>query len=184
MIAASVQDRKRGAPRAPDEYYAELLLKDRTAEILGARLDGRLVGYAVFFDLPDTMTGMRAGQLEDLFVIQDARGRNVGKALIDALDRRGRPPRLGQIRWMVPEKPATARRFAEHLAVNGGWLTYTVPLPRAVSRRLLHAGRPASCTVIPAMKATFEPDGPHPCTSISIPPSPPGRLSAMPATSS
>ena len=47
LLAASVQDRKRGAPRAPDQYYAELLLKDRTAEIIGARFDGRLVGYAV-----------------------------------------------------------------------------------------------------------------------------------------
>ncbi|MCB1499975.1 MAG: GNAT family N-acetyltransferase [Bauldia sp.] len=130
LIAASVQDRKRGAPRAPDQYYAELLLKDRTAKLLGARLDGRLVGYAVFFDLPDTMTGMRAGQLEDLFVIQDARGKKVGKALIDALTAEGARRSWEQIRWMVPEKPATARRFADHLAVNGGWLTYTVPLPR------------------------------------------------------
>jgi GNAT superfamily N-acetyltransferase len=84
----------------------------------------------VFFDLPDTMTGMRAGQLEDLFVIQDARGKSVGKALIDALTGEGARRGWEQIRWMVPEKPATARRFADHLAVNGGWLTYTVPLAR------------------------------------------------------
>jgi hypothetical protein len=31
---------------------------------------------------------------------------------------------------MVPEKPATARRFAERLAKVGGWLTYSVPVPR------------------------------------------------------
>jgi GNAT superfamily N-acetyltransferase len=128
LIAASVQDRKRGAPRAPDQYYAELLLKDRTAEIIGARLDGRLVGYAVFFDLPDTMTGMRTGQLDDLFVIQDARGRRVGHALIDALAAEGEKRGWQQIRWMVPEKPAAARRLAEQLAKTGGWLTYSVPL--------------------------------------------------------
>lgn len=130
LIAASVQDRKRGAPRAPDEFYAELLLKDRTAEILGARLDGRLVGYAVFFDLPDTMTGMRAGQLEDLFVVQGARGRKVGKALIDALVIEGENRGWQRIRWMVPEKPVTARHFADRLAESGGWLTYSVPVPR------------------------------------------------------
>jgi GNAT superfamily N-acetyltransferase len=126
LVAASVQDRKRGAPRAPDEYYAELLLKDRTAEIVGARMDGELVGYAVFFDLPDTMTGMRTGQLDDLFVIQAARGRKVGQALIDALAAEGERRGWQQIRWMVPEKPATARRYAERLARSGGWLTYTV----------------------------------------------------------
>jgi GNAT superfamily N-acetyltransferase len=130
LLAASVQDRKRGAPRAPDQYYAELLLKDRTAEIIGARFDGRLVGYAVFFDLPDTMTGMRTGQLDDLFVIQDARGRRIGQALIEALAAEGERRGWRQIRWMVPEKPATARRLAERLAKSGGWLTYSVPVPR------------------------------------------------------
>ncbi len=128
LVAASVQDRKRGAPRAPDQYYAELLLKDRTAEIIGARLDDRLVGYAVFFDLPDTMTGMRTGQLDDLFVIQDARGRKIGQALIAELAAEGERRGWLQIRWMVPEKPATARRFAERLARSGGWLTYSVAL--------------------------------------------------------
>lgn len=130
LLAASVQDRKRGAPREPDQYYAELLLRDRTAEIIGARFDGRLVGYAVFFDLPDTMTGMRTGQLDDLFVIQDARGRKIGQALINALAEEGERRGWMQIRWMVPEKPVAARRLAERLAKGGGWLTYTVALAR------------------------------------------------------
>jgi GNAT superfamily N-acetyltransferase len=130
LVAAYTQDRKRGAPRAADEYYAELLLKDRAAEIVGARFDGRLVGYAVFFDLPDTMTGMRTGQLDDLFVIQAARGRRIGQALIDALAAEGERRGWRQIRWMVPEKPATARRLAERLAKSGGWLTYSVALSR------------------------------------------------------
>ncbi len=130
LVAASVQDRKRGAPRAPDQFYAELLLKDRTAEIVGARFEGRLVGYAVFFDLPDTMTGMRTGQLEDLFVVQDARGRKIGQALVEALAAEGTKRGWQRIRWMVPEKPATARRFAERLAESGGWLTYSIAVPR------------------------------------------------------
>ena len=130
LVAASVQDRKRGAPRAPDQYYAELLLKDRTAEIVGARLEGRMVGYAVFFDLPDTMTGMRTGQLEDLFVVQDARGRRIGQALVQALAREGTKRGWQRIRWMVPEKPATARHFADRLAESGGWLTYSIGVPR------------------------------------------------------
>ena len=40
LIAAYAQDRKRGAPREADQFYAELLLNDRAAEILGARLTG------------------------------------------------------------------------------------------------------------------------------------------------
>ncbi len=126
LVAAGVQERKRGAPRAADEYYAELLLEDRTAEIIGARLGGRLVGYALFFDLPDVMTGMRAGQLEDLFVIQDARGRKVGQALVDALSAEGERRGWRQIRWMVPEKPANARSLAERLAKRAPLLPYAL----------------------------------------------------------
>lgn len=130
LLAAYVQDRKRGAPRAPDEFYAELLANDRTAEILGAELEGRLVGFAVFFDLPDAITGNRRGQLDDLFVIQDARGKRVGHELIAALAAEGEKRGWTQIRWMVPEKPAAARRLPEELAEAGGFLSYAVAIPQ------------------------------------------------------
>jgi GNAT superfamily N-acetyltransferase len=130
LLAACVQERKRGAPRAPDQFYAELLLKDRTAEILGARIGGVLVGFAVFFDLPDTMTGMRTGELDELFVLQEMRGRKIGQALIAALAAEGKARGWSEIRWMVPEKPAGARRLAERLARSGGWLAYSVEIGR------------------------------------------------------
>jgi GNAT superfamily N-acetyltransferase len=132
LVAAYVQDRKRGAPRPPDEFYAELLLNDRAAELMGAELDGRMVGFAVFFDLPDTMTGMRVGQLDDLFVIQDARGKRVGHAIVAALTAEGAKRGWSSVRWMVPEKPAAARRLAEQLAEPGGLASFAI---RIVSRR-------------------------------------------------
>jgi GNAT superfamily N-acetyltransferase len=126
LVAAYTQDRKRGAPRAADEYYAELLLKDRAAEILGARIGGRLVGFAVFFDMPDTMTGMRAGQLDDLYVDHDARGKGAGRALIDALVAEAKRRGWTQLRWVVPEKPAGARRLAERFAEPAGVANYVI----------------------------------------------------------
>jgi GNAT superfamily N-acetyltransferase len=130
LIAAYTQDRKRGAPRVPDEYYAELLLKDRTAELMGARRGGQLVGFAVFFDLPDTMTGMRAGQIDDIFVLQDERKHGIGKAIVDALAAEGRKRGWSTIRWLVPEKPAEPRAFAESLAEPGGYATFAVKVER------------------------------------------------------
>ena len=65
------------------------------------------------------MTGMRTGQLDDLFVIQDARGRRIGQALIEALAAEGERRGWRQIRWMVPEKPATARRRANAWRESG-----------------------------------------------------------------
>lgn len=130
LVAAYTQDRKRGAPRRPDDYYAELLLSDRTAEILGARQDGKLVGFAVFFDLPDTMTGMRAGQLDELYVDHDARRQGIGRALVEALAEEGRERGWTHLRWMVPKKPASAGRLAEALAEPGEWANYAIRIER------------------------------------------------------
>jgi len=133
LIAACVQDRKRGAPRRPDDYHAELLLSDRAAELLGARIGGKLVGFALFFDIPDTMTGMRTGQLEELYVDHDSRRKGVGGALIDVLAKEGKARGWAQLRWLVPEKPATARRLAETLAEPGSWLSYAIRIERPVA---------------------------------------------------
>ena len=129
LLAAYTQDQKRGAPRAPDQYYAELLLKDPVAELVGGWRDGRMVGFAVFLDLPDTMTGARAGQLDDLFVIQDSREQGVGRVLVDAVVAEGRSRGWSHLRWMVPDKPPTARRLAESIAEKGRWDSYVLSVP-------------------------------------------------------
>jgi len=130
LLAAYTQDRKRGAPGAPDQYYAELLLEDETAEIVGAWRDGRMIGFAVFLDLPDTMSGLRAGQLDDLFVVHDARDHGIGGALVEAIVAEGEKRGWTHLRWMVPEKPTTARRLAEKMAARGWWENYVVRLER------------------------------------------------------
>lgn len=64
LLASYAQALKRGAPRRPDDFYAEHLLQDRAAEALGARVDGNLVGFVIFYDLPEPVTGLRAGQVD------------------------------------------------------------------------------------------------------------------------
>lgn len=130
LLAAYVQDMKRGAPRHPDLYYAESLLRDRTAEILGARLDGALVGFAVFYDLPDAMSGMRVGQLEDLFVMHDSRGRGVARALVEALARKGRSRDWLSLRLTVPEGSSMRTSFAETVGKKARLESFIVRIDR------------------------------------------------------
>jgi GNAT superfamily N-acetyltransferase len=61
------------------------------------------------------MIWMRAGQLEDLFVVQGARGRKVGKALVDALVTEGEKRGWQRIAGWCREaaRPATRQRLAE-----------------------------------------------------------------------
>ncbi len=133
LLAAYTQDQKRGAPGQPDEYYAELLLKDPVAEIVGCWHDERLVGFAVYLDLPDTMSGLRSGQLDDVFVIQDARDHGFGHRLVEAIVAEGRARGWTHLRWMVPKKPSTARKLAETMAERGWWQNYVVRIERGVA---------------------------------------------------
>ena len=55
LIAEYAQALKRGAPRRPDQFYAERILGDRAAEVIGAEVDGKLVGFAIFGTLPDML---------------------------------------------------------------------------------------------------------------------------------
>ena len=130
LVAAYTQDRTRGAPRRPDHHYAELLLSDRTAEIFGARLGDQLVGFAVFFDLPDTMTGLRAGQLNELYVDHPVRSQGIGKALVEALANEGRSRDWTHLRWMVPAKPPSASRIARSIAERGDWESFAIRIDR------------------------------------------------------
>jgi GNAT superfamily N-acetyltransferase len=131
LIAAYAQELSRGAPRRPDDYYAELLLKDGSARLIGARLGERLVGFAVWFDLPDTVNGMRIGQLDELFVLQDARGHGVGHALIDALIAEGRRRGWHHIRWLVREKAQIWDEPVAAFLEPGGMRGYVIAVDRA-----------------------------------------------------
>jgi GNAT superfamily N-acetyltransferase len=120
LIAAYVQELNRGAPRRPDDYYAELLLRDGTARLTGAHRGDDLIGFALWSDLPDTVSGKRIGQLDELFVLQDARGLGVEHALIDALIAEGRRRGWHQIRWLMREKAQLPKdRFAPLLEPAG-----------------------------------------------------------------
>ncbi len=128
LIAAYAQDINRGAPRRPDDYYAEMLLQDGAAHLLGARLGQKLVGFAVFFDLPDTTTGLRTGQLDELFVLQDARGRGIGRALIETIIEEGRRRGWSRVRWLIPEKIRLRQHLLDAFAEPAGLRAYAIPV--------------------------------------------------------
>ena len=107
LIAAYAQAVRRGAPRRPDEYYAELLTADRAAELIGAVLGDDLVGFAVFFDLPDPVSGLRIGQLEVIFVLPEHRNRGIGRSFVEALKVEGQSRGWARLRWIIP-KPVDA----------------------------------------------------------------------------
>lgn len=121
LLAAYVQSLKRGAPRRPDEFYAERLLQDRVAELLGARVDGELVGFLVFFDMPDPVGGMRAGQVDHIYVDHEHRGMGIAKAMVDVLSEESDSRGWSQIILNAPRIPEDGRKLYEKIAVKADW---------------------------------------------------------------
>ena len=116
LIAENAQALIRGAARQPDLYYAEKILRDKTAEVIGAFLGDRLVGFAVYFDLPEMVTGLRIGQLEDIYVHPDFRSQGIGRKMVEALVSDGHNRGWLHLRWVVPGKNIPAITLFDKIA--------------------------------------------------------------------
>jgi len=126
LIADYAQALKRGAPRRPDEFYAETLLQDRAAEILGARLDGRLVGFLIFYDLPEPVSGLRQGQVDHIYISDAFRGRGIAKAMIDLLCEESESRGWNKLVLNAPRLPDLGRKLYEKIAAVGDWSSFVI----------------------------------------------------------
>ncbi|MFG1477657.1 GNAT family N-acetyltransferase [Xanthobacter sp. V4C-4] len=105
---------------------ASRLLEDPMAEVLGAFLGGRLVAFAVFFDLPEAISGRRAGQIDDLYVAPEARGRRLAQGLIEAIAARGRARGWVHVRWLAPPDQEAAQRAYARFATPAPWSSHVL----------------------------------------------------------
>jgi GNAT superfamily N-acetyltransferase len=78
----AVYEREPDAVVATEAMLHKALFETRVAESLIAELDGKPVGFALFFHNFSTWTGKPGIYLEDLYVTPDARGSGAGKALL------------------------------------------------------------------------------------------------------
>jgi GNAT superfamily N-acetyltransferase len=102
-------------------------LLDPEAPIHGlcaAATDGRILGIVHYLFHPVTWAAGPRCYLEDLFTSADARGRGVGRALIEAVyaaaDARG----ADQVYWLTQEFNATARRLYDQVATATPFIKY------------------------------------------------------------
>ncbi len=130
LIAENAQALKRGAPRRPDEVFAERLLEDKSIEIIGAYEDENLIGFAAFFDIPDLISGLRIGQLDDIYVIQDHRHKGIGRSLMEQLSKIGKARDWLHVRWLVPNKNMVDNSLFEELAEAGDEASFIIPIDR------------------------------------------------------
>ena len=85
------------------------------AEVLIGELDGRAVGFALFFPNFSTFLAKPGIYLEDLFVLPDTRGRGVGQALLTAVAKLAVDRDAGRLEWSVLDWNAPAIGFYRKL---------------------------------------------------------------------
>jgi GNAT superfamily N-acetyltransferase len=76
-----------------------------------AEWNGEPVGFAVWFYSYSTFQGRHGIWLEDLYVDPIARGRGIGKALLEELARRCVAEELGRLEWWVLDWNAPSVEF-------------------------------------------------------------------------
>lgn len=94
--------------REPDAVHtdeptlrAQLQATPAPFECLIAELDGRDVGFALYFHNYSTWRGRQGIWLEDLFVLPEHRGRGVGKALLTRVAAIAQERGCARLEWAV-----------------------------------------------------------------------------------
>jgi GNAT superfamily N-acetyltransferase len=103
------------------------LLEDREIHGLVAAVDGVPVGITHFLTHAHTNSS-DACYLQDLFTDPDARGRGVGKALIEAVTDWAREQGCGRVYWQTHVDNERARRLYDQVAEHRGFIVYQVTL--------------------------------------------------------
>ncbi|HYM65753.1 MAG TPA: GNAT family N-acetyltransferase [Patescibacteria group bacterium] len=96
------------------------------AETLIAEDGGVAVGFALFFHTFSTFLARPGIYLEDLYVVEEARGRGVGRRLLARLAQTAVERGCARLEWAVLNWNTDAIAFYERLGAspNSAWTTY------------------------------------------------------------
>jgi GNAT superfamily N-acetyltransferase len=95
---------------------------------LVAESDSELVGLAHYLFHRSTTTLAPLCYLSDLFTSERARGKGVGRALIDAVYAKARIAGSPRVYWQTHETNRTARELYDKVADMSGFIVYRKPL--------------------------------------------------------
>lgn len=91
---------------------------------LVAEASGKLVGLAHYLFHRSTIQVGSTCYLQDLFTVEAARGKGVGRALIEAVYERASSARAGRVYWQTHETNTAAMLLYDKVAEKSGFVVY------------------------------------------------------------
>jgi GNAT superfamily N-acetyltransferase len=89
-----------------------------------AEKNGQLLGLAHYLFHRSTIQIKPTCYLADLFTIEAARGKGIGRALIEAVYQRAREAGCPKVYWQTHETNLTAMKLYDKVAERSGFLVY------------------------------------------------------------
>ena len=91
--------------------------------------EGRLIGLRHYLFHRSTTAIGPICYLQDLFTSADARGKGVGRALIEAVYSRAREAGAARVYWQTHETNHTAQSLYDRVAEKSGFIVYRQAIP-------------------------------------------------------
>jgi GNAT superfamily N-acetyltransferase len=98
---------------------------DEPVFALVAEADGQLLGLTHYLYHRSTTRIALTCYLQDLFTLEAARGRGIGRALIEGVYRAAAAAGIDRVYWQTHETNAAARRLYDAVATNEGFIVYS-----------------------------------------------------------
>ena len=113
---------------ATEELLMEWIFEKGKAEVIFALEDGKEVGFALFFHNFSTFLGRAGIYLEDLFVLEEHRGKGYGKALLKKLAQIAVERGCGRLEWWCLDWNKPSIDFYRSLGAEPmeEWTTYRI----------------------------------------------------------
>ncbi len=127
IIELAVYEKARHEVLASLEDIERSLFGDgATAETLICEIDGKPVGYAIFFMSYSTWLGKYGIYLEDLYIAQAYRQAGAGKALLKQVARLAQERQCGRLEWSVLDWNQPAIDFYKSIGAKpqDEWVRY------------------------------------------------------------
>lgn len=121
-----------GQTALPDEItqqtWARFFDAYEPVHALVAEQDATLLGLVHYIFHRSTTALTTNCYLQDLFTLEAARGKGVGRALIEDVYQKARKANSVRVYWHTHETNSTARQLYDNLAENSGFIVYRRPL--------------------------------------------------------